>query len=167
MGSIPNTLSRSHEPPQVLADCQGRWCRCHRSGSDACYGRGPWAGAGATRQIALGIEATGPYSARGNRILEIGCVELLASKLTGNNKHSYLNSGRDGHEDALPVHGLSAEFLRDKPRFEVVADELIEYLRGAEIIAHNALFDVGLLNTELGLTGRSRWRKPPAARPIR
>ena len=106
------------------------------------------------RQIVLDTETTGLSAEGGDRIIEIGCVELVARKLTGNNKHFYLNPGRDSHEDALKVHGISNEFLRDKPTFEAVADDLLDYLSGAEIIIHNAAFDVGLLNKELELSGR-------------
>jgi DNA polymerase-3 subunit epsilon len=105
------------------------------------------------RQIVLDTETTGLSAEGGDRIIEIGCVELLARKLTGNNKHFYLNPGRDSHEDALKVHGISNEFLRDKPPFADVAEELMEYLRGAEIIIHNAAFDVSFLNKELELIG--------------
>ena len=86
------------------------------------------------RQIVLDTETTGLSAEAGDRIIEIGCVELVARKLTGNNKHFYLNPERDSHEDALKVHGISNEFLRDKPKFAQVADELLEYLAGAEII---------------------------------
>jgi DNA polymerase-3 subunit epsilon len=106
------------------------------------------------RQIVLDTETTGLSAEGGDRIIEIGCVELVARKLTGNNKHWYLNPERDSHEDALKVHGISNEFLRDKPRFAAVADELMEYCAGAEIIIHNAAFDVGFLNKELDLIGR-------------
>jgi DNA polymerase-3 subunit epsilon len=106
------------------------------------------------RQIILDTETTGLSAENGDRIIEIGCVELLHRKLTGNNKHFYLNPERDSHEDALKVHGISNEFLRDKPKFVQVADELLEYLAGAEIIIHNAPFDVGFLNKELELIGR-------------
>ncbi len=106
------------------------------------------------RQIVLDTETTGLSAEGGDRIIEIGCVELVARKLTGNNRHYYLNPDRDSHEDALKVHGISNEFLRDKPRFGAVADELVEYLRGAEIIIHNAAFDVGFLNKELELAGK-------------
>ena len=106
------------------------------------------------RQIVLDTETTGLSAEGGDRIIEIGCVELLARKLTGNNKHFYLNPERDSHEDALKVHGISNEFLRDKPKFAAVADELMEYLAGAEIIIHNAAFDVGFLNKELELVGK-------------
>jgi DNA polymerase-3 subunit epsilon len=84
----------------------------------------------------------------------MGCVELFNRKLTGNNKHFYLNPGRDSHEDALKVHGISNEFLRDKPKFAEVADELMDYLQDAEIIIHNAAFDVSFLNKELELIGK-------------
>jgi len=106
------------------------------------------------RQIVLDTETTGLSAAGGDRIIEIGCVELLHRKLTGNNKHFYLNPERDSHEDALKVHGISNEFLRDKPKFGAVVDELLEYLNGAEVIIHNAQFDVSFLNKELELIGR-------------
>jgi DNA polymerase III subunit epsilon len=106
------------------------------------------------RQIFLDTETTGLSADNGDRIIEIGCVELFNRKLTGNNKHFYLNPERDSHEDALKVHGISNEFLRDKPKFDAVADELLDYLRDAEIIIHNAQFDVGFLNKELELIGK-------------
>jgi DNA polymerase-3 subunit epsilon len=106
------------------------------------------------RLIVLDTETTGLSAEAGDRIIEIGCVELVARKLTGNNKHFYLNPGRDSHEDALKVHGISNEFLRDKPKFAAVADELLDYLRDAEVIIHNAAFDVSFLNKELELAGR-------------
>ena len=105
------------------------------------------------RQIVLDTETTGLSAESGDRIIEIGCVELVSRKLTGNNKHFYLNPERDSHEDALKVHGISNEFLRDKPKFGVIAEELLDYLRGAEIIIHNAPFDVSFLNRELELIG--------------
>jgi DNA polymerase-3 subunit epsilon len=108
------------------------------------------------RQIVLDTETTGLSAENGDRIIEIGCVELVARKLTGNNLHFYLNPERDSHEDALKVHGISNEFLRDKPRFSAVADELLAYLADAEVIIHNAPFDVSFLNKELSLIG-----KPP------
>ena len=106
------------------------------------------------RQIVLDTETTGLSAENGDRIIEIGCVELLARKLTGNNKHFYLNPERDSHEDALKVHGISNEFLKDKPKFAAVAAELLEYLQGAEVIIHNAPFDISFLNKELELVGR-------------
>ncbi len=106
------------------------------------------------RQIFLDTETTGLSAENGDRIIEIGCVELVARKLTGSNKHFYLNPGRDSHEDALKVHGISNEFLKDKPKFSAVVDELLDYLQGAEVIIHNAPFDVSFLNKELELIGR-------------
>jgi DNA polymerase-3 subunit epsilon len=106
------------------------------------------------RQIVLDTETTGLSADGGDRIIEIGCVELVGRKLTGNNRHYYLNPGRDSHEDALKVHGISNEFLRDKPKFAQVAEELCEYLAGAEVIIHNAAFDVGFLDKEFELCGR-------------
>ena len=106
------------------------------------------------RQIVLDTETTGLSAETGDRIIEIGCVEMVGRKLTGSNKHFYLNPERDSHEDALKVHGISNEFLRDKPKFKEVADELMAYLEGAEIIIHNAPFDVSFLNKELDLIGR-------------
>jgi len=107
------------------------------------------------RQIVLDTETTGLSAESGDRIIEIGCVELLNRKLTGNNLHYYLNPERDSHEDALRVHGISNEFLRDKPKFAEVAEEILAYLEGAELIIHNAAFDVGFLNKELERIGKS------------
>ncbi|MEK9802505.1 MAG: DNA polymerase III subunit epsilon [Curvibacter sp.] len=109
------------------------------------------------RQIVLDTETTGLSAENGDRIIELGCVELLNRKLTGNNLHFYFNPGRDSHEDALRVHGISNEFLRDKPRFAELAEEILAYLQGAEIIIHNAAFDVGFLNKELELIGKPRF----------
>ena len=106
------------------------------------------------RQIVLDTETTGLSAESGDRIIEIGCVELLNRKLTGRNLHHYVNPERDSHEDALKVHGISNEFLRDKPKFAQIADELLAYLDGAELIIHNAPFDIGFLNKELSLLGR-------------
>ena len=108
-----------------------------------------------SRQIVLDTETTGLSAEGGDRIIELGCVELLNRKLTGNNLHLYFNPGRDSHEDALKVHGISNEFLKDKPKFGDVVNDILQYLQGAEIIIHNAAFDVGFLNKELELTGRS------------
>lgn len=106
------------------------------------------------RQIVLDTETTGLSAESGDRIIEIGCVELLHRKLTGNNLHFYLNPERESHEDALKVHGISSEFLRDKPKFTAIADELLDYLQGAELIIHNAPFDISFLNKELSLLVR-------------
>ena len=111
------------------------------------------------RQIFLDTETTGLSTDNGDRIIEIGCVELFNRKLTGNNKHFYLNPGRDSHEEALKVHGISNEFLKDKPKFEAVADDLLEYLQGSEVIIHNAAFDIGFLDKELELMGRPLFRE--------
>lgn len=106
------------------------------------------------RQIVLDTETTGLSAENGDRIIEIGCVELLNRRLTGNNLHFYLNPERDSHEEALKVHGISNEFLKDKPKFSEVADAIVDYLSGAEVIIHNAAFDVSFLNRELANTGR-------------
>jgi len=106
-----------------------------------------------SRQIVLDTETTGLSAENGDRVIELGCVELFARKLTGNDLHIYFNPGRESHEDALKVHGLTTDFLRDKPKFATLADDVVEYLRGAELIIHNAAFDVGFLNKELELAG--------------
>ncbi|EHL22784.1 DNA polymerase III, epsilon subunit [Acidovorax sp. NO-1] len=111
-----------------------------------------------SRQIVLDTETTGLSAEGGDRIIELGCVELLNRKLTGNNLHLYFNPGRESHEDALKVHGISNEFLKDKPRFAEVVEDILQYLQGAEIIIHNAAFDVGFLNKELELVGRPAFR---------
>jgi DNA polymerase-3 subunit epsilon len=107
------------------------------------------------RQIFLDTETTGLNADGGDRIVEIGCVEMVGRKLSGDNRHFYLNPQRPSHPDALRVHGLTEEFLADKPLFESVADDLIAYLGGAEIIIHNAAFDVGFLDKELERCGRA------------
>ena len=110
------------------------------------------------RQIVLDTETTGLSAETGDRIIELGCVELVNRKLTGNNLHFYFNPDRDSHEDALRVHGISNEFLRDKPRFAELADEILAYIEGAEVIIHNAPFDLGFLNKELELLGKPPFR---------
>lgn len=106
-----------------------------------------------TRQIVLDTETTGLSAENGDRIIELGCVELFNRKLTGNDLHIYFNPERESHEDALKVHGLTTDFLRDKPKFATLANDIIEYLRDAELIIHNAAFDVGFLNKEFELAG--------------
>ena len=106
------------------------------------------------RQIFLDTETTGLYAEQGDRVIEIGCVELFNRKLTGNNLHFYLNPGRDSHEEALKIHGLTTEFLRDKPTFEAIVDEFLAYVQDAEVIIHNASFDIGFLNVELKRAGK-------------
>jgi len=110
------------------------------------------------RQIFLDTETTGLSPDEGDRVVEIGCVELLHRKLTGNNLHFYLNPERDSHEEALRVHGLTSEFLSDKPKFGEVVDQFLAYIEGAEILIHNAPFDIGFLNKELELQGRQPLR---------
>jgi len=108
------------------------------------------------RQIFLDTETTGLAADNGDRIIEIGCVEMLRRKPTGNNRHLYVNPGRDSHEEALKVHGITSEFLKDKPRFEEIVDDLLAYLSGAHLVIHNAPFDLGFLNMELALLGRPK-----------
>lgn len=112
-----------------------------------------------TRQIVLDTETTGLSAEGGDRIIEIGCVELVNRRPTGNNLHFYLNPERDSHEEALKVHGISNEFLRDKPKFAEVADDILRYVEGAEIIIHNAAFDVAFLDKELERTGRAAFSR--------
>ena len=106
------------------------------------------------RQIALDTETTGLEVKDGNRIIEIGCVELINRQRTGNQLHLYINPGRESEEKALDVHGLTTAFLSDKPAFEAIADEFIAFVQDAEVIIHNAPFDVGFLNHELQNCGR-------------
>ena len=101
------------------------------------------------RQIVLDTETTGLNARSGDRIIEIGCVEMINRQLTGNNFHHYINPERDSEEGALAVHGLTTEFLSDKPKFAEIADEFRDYIAGAEVIIHNAPFDIGFLDVEL------------------
>jgi DNA polymerase III subunit epsilon len=110
------------------------------------------------RQIFLDTETTGLDAANGDRLIEIGCLEMVNRRLTGNNLHLYVNPERSSHPDALKVHGITDEFLADKPLFASVADELIRYVAGAEVLIHNASFDVGFLDAEL-----KRVKKPAFA----
>lgn len=110
------------------------------------------------RQIVLDTETTGLEVQRGHRVIEIGCVELAERRPTGRTYHVYLNPGRAIDEGARAVTGISDEFLVDKPRFGDVADEFLEFVAGAEIIAHNAEFDVGFIDAELALAGGHRGR---------
>lgn len=105
------------------------------------------------RQIVLDTETTGLEVRAGNRILEIGCVELNNRQLTGNNLHFYINPERESEEGALNVHGITTEFLSDKPKFAEIAEEFREYIKGAEIIIHNAAFDIAFLDEEFRLVG--------------
>ncbi len=101
------------------------------------------------RQIVLDTETTGLEHRQGHRIIEIGCVELINRKLTGNNYHVYLNPDREIDQGAIEVHGITNEFLADKARFADIYEEMMNYLGGAELIIHNAAFDVGFLDAEL------------------
>ncbi|MFN3860769.1 MAG: DNA polymerase III subunit epsilon [Roseateles sp.] len=101
------------------------------------------------RQIFFDTETTGLEADKGDRIIEIGCVEMINRQLTGNNLHLYINPERPSHEDALRVHGLTEAFLSDKPKFAEIVDQLLDYLAGAELVIHNAPFDIGFVNAEL------------------
>jgi len=106
------------------------------------------------RQIVLDTETTGLDPKGGHRIIEIGCVELIGRKLTGNTFHQYLQPGREIDSGAIEVHGITNEFLVDKPLFEDVVDDFISFIRGAELVIHNAPFDVGFINHEFRLCGQ-------------
>ena len=112
----------------------------------------------AVRQVILDTETTGLEWRQGERVIEIGCVELVSRKLTGRHFHYYLNPERAIGAGAQAVHGLTDEFLADKPKFAEVADELLEFVRDAELIIHNASFDVGFLDNELGMLGKEPLR---------
>ncbi|MDZ7663219.1 DNA polymerase III subunit epsilon [Thiohalophilus sp.] len=101
------------------------------------------------RQIVLDTETTGLEPAQGHRIIEIGCVELVNRRLTDNRYHQYINPEREIDEGAVEVHGITTEFLADKPRFEEIAEDFVNFIHGAELIIHNAPFDVGFINHEL------------------
>jgi len=105
------------------------------------------------RQIILDTETTGLEPAEGHRIIEIGCVELINRRLTGNHYHQYLQPDRDIDESAIEVHGITNEFLLDKPRFADVAAEFLDFIKGAQLVIHNAPFDVGFINNEFTLLG--------------
>lgn len=109
----------------------------------------------AMRQIFLDTETTGLNPESGDRIVEIGCIEMINRRLTGEQRHLYLNPERKGSEEAIRIHGLTDDFLADKPLFSAVAADLMDWLRGAEVIIHNAAFDVGFLNAELKRLGRA------------
>lgn len=103
------------------------------------------------RQVVLDTETTGLEPNMGHRIIEIGAVEMVNRKLTGRHYHEYINPERDIDDGALEVHGISREFLRDKPVFANVADSFLEFVEGAELVIHNAAFDISFLNYELNL----------------
>ena len=120
---------------------------------------------GAMDQIFLDTETTGLNAEGGDRIVEIGCVEMVGRRLTDDKRHFYLNPQRASHPDALRVHGLTEEFLADKPLFEAVADDLMSFLAGAELVIHNASFDIGFLDAELRRIGRPAWPRWPRRSP--
>lgn len=105
------------------------------------------------RQIVLDTETTGLDPRQGHRIIEIGALELVDRQLSGKQFHYYLNPDRDIEQGALEVHGITEEFLRDKPRFAEIADELLDFVAGAELVIHNAPFDIGFIDNELSLSG--------------
>lgn len=105
------------------------------------------------RQVFLDTETTGLHADLGDRIIEIGCLELIDRQPTGRTLHRYINPERPSHADALDVHGLTDAFLADKPNFAEVAPELLDFLDGAEIVIHNAAFDIGFLDAELARAG--------------
>ena len=103
------------------------------------------------RYVVLDTETTGMPVTDGHRIIEIGCVEMIGRKLTGRHFHVYLQPDREVDEGAIAVHGITNEFLQDKPRFREIADEFHEFICGAELIIHNAAFDIGFINNEYAL----------------
>lgn len=107
-----------------------------------------------SRQILLDTETTGLETRDGHRIIEIGCVEMIDRKMTGNDYHQYIQPDREIDAEALAVHGITQEYLADKPRFEEISHDFLEYVKGAELIIHNAPFDVGFLNYEIGLANK-------------
>ena len=114
------------------------------------------------RQIFLDTETTGfnaNLAQNPDRMVEIGCVEIVNRKLTGNNLHIYVNPERDSDEGALRVHGLTTEFLSDKPKFATIARQLLDFVADAEIIIHNAPFDISFLDAELARAGHQPFRK--------
>ncbi len=109
------------------------------------------------RQIVLDTETTGLEPEQGHRIIEIGCVELVNRRRTGSQYHQYVQPDRDIDEGAMEVHGITNEFLADKPRFADIAADFLEFIDGAELIIHNAPFDVGFMNNEIKLWNKTDW----------
>ncbi|HEY5775849.1 MAG TPA: DNA polymerase III subunit epsilon, partial [Xanthomonadales bacterium] len=105
------------------------------------------------RQIVLDTETTGLDPRQGHRIIEIGALELVDRQLTGKQFHVYINPEREIEQGALEVHGITEEFLRDKPLFAEISDEFMAFAEGAELVIHNAPFDVGFIDNELSLSG--------------
>ncbi|MBD9628701.1 MULTISPECIES: DNA polymerase III subunit epsilon [Pseudomonadaceae] len=107
------------------------------------------------RSVVLDTETTGMPVTDGHRIIEIGCVELDGRRLTGRHFHVYLQPDREIDEGAIAVHGITNEYVKDMPRFREVADDFFEFIKGAQLIIHNAAFDVGFINNEFALLGQS------------
>jgi DNA polymerase-3 subunit epsilon len=106
------------------------------------------------RTVVLDTETTGLNAGLGDRIVELGCIEILNRRTTDNQFHRYVNPERKSEEGALKVHGITGEFLQDKPKFREIAAEFLDYIRGAELVIHNAAFDVEFLNLELARVGQ-------------
>lgn len=115
------------------------------------------------RQIILDTETTGLNPETGDRLVEIGCVELIDRRLSGRTLHRYINPERPNSEEAVKVHGLTDAFLADKPKFAAIADELIEFIEGAEVIIHNAAFDIGFIDAEMRRLGKPGLRQHAAS----
>ena len=113
------------------------------------------------KQVFLDTETTGLSAEQGDRIIEVACIEFDNRRDTGRRLHHYLNPGRSSHPDAVRVHGITDEFLADKPPFASIADELLEMLSGADVVIHNAAFDIGFLNAEL-----ARLSRPPITQQV-
>lgn len=113
-----------------------------------------------TRQIVLDTETTGLEPAQGHRIIEIGCVELIDRRITNNTYHQYINPDREIDEGAIAVHGITNESLANKPHFQDIASDFLDFIRGAELIIHNAPFDVGFINHELKLLQYEAGQEP-------
>lgn len=108
------------------------------------------------RQIVLDTETTGIDPKEGHRIIEIGCVEVVNRRLTGNHFHVYINPGRHIEQEAIEVHGITNEFLADKPTFSQVAQEFVSFIKGAQLVIHNAPFDVGFMDHEFGMEAATK-----------
>ena len=106
------------------------------------------------RSVVLDTETTGMPVADGHRIIEIGCVEVIGRRLTGRHYHVYLQPDREVDEGAIAVHGITNEFLTDKPRFRDIADQFFEFIKDAQLVIHNAAFDLGFINNEFALLGQ-------------
>jgi len=107
------------------------------------------------RQIVLDTETTGIDPRQGHRIIEIGCVELINRRFTGNNYHVYVNPDRIVEQEAIDVHGITNEFLADKPRYSEISQQFFDYINGAELVIHNAAFDIGFMDHEFKMLDRS------------